>query len=124
MIRATRDFMLAGASVCLVLAASSFVLRPASAEESFESAIGVEDLTQIRGGAEVSNSFNEVNTSSSNQTTTATNQNNSIGGDAVSGNVIVGAGAFTDVHGMTNVVMNTAPQANVQGVMTMNLVLH
>jgi hypothetical protein len=129
MIRATHNFirhrsLLGAASVCLVLAVSSFVLRPASAEESFGSAIGAEDLAEIRGGDEATNSFNDIANNTTTQTTTATNQNNSIGGDAVSGNVIVSPGAFNDMHGMTNVVMNTAPQANVQGVMNMNLILH
>ncbi len=121
MIRATRDFVL-----CLALTASTVVLQPAWAEESFESAIGAEDLAQIRGGDEVTNSFNTTNTTNASQTTTATNQDNTIaaGGDVVAGNIAVNSGAFNDVHGMTNVVMNTAPQANVQGVMNMNLILH
>ena len=53
-------------------------------------------------------------------------QNNSItaGGDVIAGAIQVDSGAFTDMHGMSNVVMNTAPMANVQGIMSLNLVLH
>jgi hypothetical protein len=97
----------------------------AAAEEPFGAAIGVEDLTTLRGGDDT-NSHNVINTSTSAQETTATNQNNSItaGGDVIAGAIQVDSGAFTDMHGMSNVVMNTAPMANVQGIMSLNLVLH
>lgn len=99
--------------------------RGAAAEEPFGDAIGVADLTTLRGG-DNTNSHNVTNTSTSAQETTATNQNNSItaGGDVIAGAIQVDSGAFTDMHGMSNVVMNTAPMANVQGIMSLNLVLH
>ncbi len=80
-----------------------------------------------RGGDnDTSDSNNVVLTSGSTQNIAATNQNNTItaGGDVIAGNVTISNDAFTDMHGMTNVVVNTAPMANVQGIMSLNLVLH
>ena len=123
---------LAVLSLCIVgLIASSAV---AQAEDSFGTSIAASDLTTIRGGEEpaeqaptdpaMSNSHNNISTSDSNQETNATNQNNSIGGDAPAGSITVSAGAFQDIHGMNNVVMNSAPMSNVQGIMSLNVVLH
>jgi hypothetical protein len=113
------------AAFIAILTASQFQPRPAHAEETFGGAVAVEDLADIRGGDDTAtNSFNDTNTAASSQTTTATNQNNSIGGDAPAGSVFVQAGAITGNHGMTNNVMNTAPQSNVQGIMSLNVILH
>lgn len=112
----------AAAAIAIAVAAT---IRDAAAEEPFGDAIGAEDLATLRGGDDT-NSHNVINTSTSAQETTATNQNNSItaGGDVIAGAIQVDSGAFTDMHGMSNVVMNTAPMANVQGIMSLNLVLH
>jgi len=104
---------LAGTSTCL-------------AEDAFGTAIPAASLATMRGGDNATTDSNNVILSSgSTQNTTATNQNNSItaGGDVVAGNVTVSNNAFTDMHGMTNVVVNTAPMANVQGIMSLNLTL-
>ena len=118
--------LLAGAAA-LVLAVTAGG-QPARAEESLGSPIAAEELTDIRGGDNdtTTNSHNTTLTAGSTQDTDATNENNSIdaGGDVVAGSFNVQSGAFTDNRGMTNVVVNTAPQSNVQGVMTLNLVLH
>lgn len=112
----------AAVGIAIAIAAT---IRDAAAEEPFGDAIGVADLATLRGGDDT-NSHNVINTSTSTQETTATNQNNSItaGGDVIAGAIQVDSGAFTDMHGMSNVVMNTAPMANVQGIMSLNLVLH
>lgn len=104
----------------MVVPTSSF------AEDSFGTAVPSQTLTKLRGGdASTTDSNNNILTSNSTQNTTATNQNNSItaGGDVIAGNVNVSNDAFTDVHGMTNVVINTGPMANVQGIMSLNLTL-
>jgi hypothetical protein len=123
---------LAALSLCIAsLLASSAI---AQAEDSFGTSIAASDLNTIRGGAEpeeqaptgpaMSNSNNNISTSESNQETTATNQNNTIGGDAPAGSINISAGSFQDIHGMNNVVMNSAPMSNVQGIMSLNVVLH
>jgi len=112
------------AAIGIAIAAAT-ISSGAAAEEPFGEAIGVADLTTLRGGDDT-NSHNVTNTSTSAQETTAMNQNNSItaGGDVIAGAIQVDSGAFTEMHGMSNVVMNTAPMANVQGIMSLNLVLH
>jgi hypothetical protein len=108
-----------------ILTASQLQPRPAHADETFGGAVAVDELSNIRGGDDTAtNSFNTTETAASSQTTTATNENNSIGGDAPAGSVFVQSGAMTGNHGMTNNVMNTAPQSNVQGIMSLNVILH
>jgi hypothetical protein len=108
-----------------ILTASQFQPRPAHAEETFGGAVTVDELSNIRGGDDTAtNSFNTTETAASSQTTSATNENNSIGGDAPAGSVFVQSGAMTGNRGMTNNVMNTAPQSNVQGIMSLNVILH
>lgn len=120
-----RQAIIGAAAFIAILAISQFQPRPAHAEGTFGGAIAVDELTEIRGGDDsASNSFNETNTSASSQTTSATNENNSIGGDAPAGSVFVQSGAMTGNRGMTNNVMNTAPQSNVQGIMSLNVILH
>lgn len=117
---------LIGTAVFL-LAAGFAGVSPALAEETLGSPIAAEDLAEIRGGDNdtTTNSHNTTLTAGSTQDTDANNSGNSIdaGGDVVAGNFHVQSGAFTDNRGMTNVVVNTAPQSNVQGIMTLNLVL-
>lgn len=137
MIKAVRDFTLrhateraalvAGAAgITLALAAGVAGVRPALAEDGLGAPIAVQDLAEIRGGDDSSsNSHNTTNTAGSTQTTTANNEGNTIdaGGDVVAGSFTIQSGALNDNRGMTNVVVNTAPQSNAQGIMTLNLVL-
>lgn len=94
------------------------------AGESFGTAVPSQALTTLRGGDDT-NSNNTTLSSTSTQGTTATNQNNSItaGGDVVAGNASISNDAFNNMQGMTNVVVNTAPMANVQGIMSLNVTL-
>ena len=112
-------------SVAVAVAAGTVGIRPALAEDSLGSPIASEALTDIRGG-DISDSFNETNSASSSQGTSANNEGNSIsaGGGVASGNFTIQAGGLSNNHGMTNNVVNTAPQSNVQGIMSLNLVLH
>ena len=122
---ARRAALLAGtAGITFALTAGIAGIRPALAEDGLGSPIAVEDLAQIRGGDDsTSNSHNTTTSAGSTQTTSATNEGNSIGGDVVAGSFIIQSGALNDNRGMTNVVVNTAPQSNTQGIMTLNLVL-
>ena len=125
---ARRAALLAGAAgIAFALSAGGAGVRPALAEDSLGSPIAVEDLAGIRGGDNDSNSnsHNTTGTAGSTQTTTATNEGNTIeaGGDVVAGSFTIQSDALNDNRGMTNVVVNTAPQSNAQGIMTLNLVL-
>ena len=113
------------AAFIAILTTSQFQLRPALADETFGGAVAVDELSNIRGGDDTAtDSFNTTHTAASSQETNATNENNSIAGDAPAGSVFVQSGAMTGNHGMTNNVMNTAPQSNVQGIMSLNVILH
>jgi hypothetical protein len=99
---------------------------PTWAADSFGQAVAVGELAAQRGGeSNPTDSFSTITTIDSKQTLTAENGDNSIsaGGDVTSGTVTIAAGALSDLHGMTNVVINSAPQSNVQGAMTLNLIL-
>lgn len=114
-----------GVALIATSAGIHFVPQGARAEESFGGAIAAQELSDIRGGDDTNtNSFNTTNTAASSQETNATNENNSIGGDASAGSVFVQSGALNDNRGMTNTVINTAPQSNVQGIMSLNVILH
>ncbi len=80
----------AAVGIAIAIAAT---IRDAAAEEPFGDAIGVADLATLRGGDDT-NSHNVINTSTSTQETTATNQNNSItaGGDVIAGAIQVDFG--------------------------------
>jgi hypothetical protein len=120
-----RRAVIGTAAFIAILGVSQLQPRPAGAEESLGGAIAVDELTEIRGGDDTAtNSFNETSTSASSQTTSATNEGNNIGGDAPAGSVFVQSGAMAGNRGMTNNVMNTAPQSNVQGIMSLNVILH
>ena len=84
-----------GVALIALLVGSQFEMRFAQAEDSFGGAIGVDELAKIRGGDnDITNSLNEITTASSSQQTTATNENNTIGGDAPAGHVFVQPGSF------------------------------
>jgi len=113
------------AVIGLSFAAVLWMVVPTSclAEDTFGAAVPVQTLTKYRGGDGTTDSNNNILTSTSSQGTTATNQNNSIGGDSVAGNANISNDAFNNMQGMTNVVINTAPMANVQGIMSLNVTL-
>jgi hypothetical protein len=97
-----------------------------SAPDSFDQPVASSDLRTQRGGEnDTVNSFNTTTTLDTQQSLTAVNSGNSIsaGGDVTSGPVTIAADAMSNLNGMTNVVINSAPQSNVQGGMTLNLIL-
>jgi len=97
-----------------------------SAPDSFGEPVASNELGSQRGGEnETVDSFNTTATLDSQQSLTAVNSGNSIsaGGDVTSGSVTIAADALSNTSGMTNVVINSAPQSNVQGGMTLNLIL-
>jgi hypothetical protein len=95
----------------------------AQAGDTFGSSVPVTQLSGIRGGDDT-NSNNVTQTASSTQTITATNGGNTVTGNLSSGDINVNPNAMAGASGMTNVVMNTGPAANVQGIMSLNVVLH
>lgn len=120
-----RRAIIGTAAFIAILGVGQFQPGSARAEDTFGGAVAVDELSNIRGGDDTAtNSFNTTETAASSQTTNATNENNSIGGDAPAGSVFVQSGAMTGNRGMTNNVMNTAPQSNVQGIMSLNVILH
>jgi hypothetical protein len=88
---------------------------------AFGPAVDADDLTTYRAG-----DFDVFNTAVTQQTQTATNQGNTIsaGGDVTAGAITVETGALTDLHGMSNVVINSAPQSNLQAQMNLQVILH
>jgi len=114
-----------GGALCLLLLP---VGAPADAADTgFGQPVAVNDLADQRGGEnDVSNSFNTTQTINSEQSQSAANDHNTIdthGGDVVAGSVTIDGNALSDMQGMSNIVINTAPQANVQGAMSLNLIL-
>jgi hypothetical protein len=99
----------------------------AAADAGFGQPVAVGDLADHRGGEnDVTNSFNTTQTINSQQSQSAANEGNTIdthGGDVVAGSVTIDGNALSDMQGMSNIVINTAPQANVQGAMSLNLIL-
>jgi hypothetical protein len=97
-----------------------------SAPDSFGQPVASNELGTQRGGEnDTIDSFNTTTTLDSQQSLTAVNSGNSItaGGDVTSGSVTIASDAMSNLNGMTNVVINSAPQSNVQGGMTLNLIL-
>jgi hypothetical protein len=115
--------VVAEAALCVCFLAGA----PVRADSGFGPPVAAADLAAQRGGEnDVTDSFNTTLTIDSQQSQSATNDHNSIdthGGDVVAGSVTIDDNAFSDMHGMSNVVINTAPQANVQGAMSLNLIL-
>ena len=104
----------------------AFVAMPSCyADDLFGQAVPSQTLSASRGGDGTStDSNNTALTSQSTQNISATNGGNSAGGDVVAGSATISSNSFTDMQGMTNVVVNTGPMANVQGIMSLNVVLH
>lgn len=115
-----RGTVLLAASLTLMIGG----IACAQAGETFGGSVSTTDLTTIRGGDTNTDSNNTTLTSQSSQNTNATNQNNTIGGAATAGQINVGSNALGGMSGMSNVVMNTGNQANVQGIMSLNVTLH
>lgn len=120
--------LLLGTGLCALASLSSQQGRAEdpSAPDSFGQAVATSELGAQRGGEnEPVDSFNTITTIDSDQSLTAVNSGNSIsaGGDVTSGSVTIASDAMSNLNGMTNVVINSAPQSNVQGGMTLNLIL-
>jgi hypothetical protein len=116
----------AGLWALAMLAGRTTLAADPSAPDSFGQPVASDELGVQRGGKnDTTNSFNTTATLHSQQSLTAVNSGNSIsaGGDVTSGSVTIAADALSNTTGMTNVVINSAPQSNVQGGMTLNLIL-
>src|SRR5262245_25272855 len=116
----------AGLSALVLSANWTAVAADQAAPDSFGQPVATSELGTQRGGEnETTDSFNTTATLDSQQSLTAVNTGNSIsaGGDVTSGSVTIAADALSNTSGMTNVVINSAPQSNVQGGMTLNLIL-
>jgi hypothetical protein len=116
----------AGLWALAMLAGRTTLAADPSAPDSFGQPVASDELGVQRGGKnDTTNSFNTTATLDSQQSLTAVNSGNSIsaGGDVTSGSVTIAADALSNTSGMTNVVINSAPQSNVQGGMTLNLIL-
>ena len=97
-----------------------------STTDSFGQPVAASTLAGQRGGDDgPTDSFNTTTTINSQQDLSAENSGNTItaGGDVTSGSVTIASDALSNLNGMTNVVINSAPQSNVQGGMTLNLIL-
>ena len=116
----------AGLSALILLDGGATRAAGPSAPDSFDQPVSANDLGAQRGGEnDPVDSFNTTATIESQQSLSATNSGNAItaGGNVTSGTVSVATGALDNLNGMTNVVINSAPQSNVQGGMTLNLIL-
>jgi hypothetical protein len=116
----------AGLGTLAVLTSQATRAADPSAPDSFGQPVASTELGTQRGGEnDVVNSFNTTTTLDSQQSLTAVNSGNSISaeGDVTSGSVTIASDAMSNLNGMTNVVINSAPQSNVQGGMTLNLIL-
>jgi len=111
------------------IAAMSLSLRARAADpaaDSFDQPVATAALADQRGGEDTpTDSFNTITTINSQQDLSAENSGNTInaGGDVTSGTITIDPNAMSNLNGMTNVVINSAPQSNVQGGMTLNLIL-
>ena len=118
---------------CLLVAAMAAMLpviqaqaADPSAPDSFGQPVATTALGDQRGGEDTpTDSFNTITTINSQQDLSAENSGNTItaGGDVTSGAITIDSNAMSNLNGMTNVVINSAPQSNVQGGMTLNLIL-
>ena len=116
----------AGLGALAMLTSHATQAADPSAADSFGQPVASNDLGAQRGGEnDVVNSFNTTTTLDSQQSLTAVNSGNSISaeGDVTSGSVTIASDAMSNLNGMTNVVINSAPQSNVQGGMTLNFIL-
>jgi len=107
----------AGLSALILLDGGAARAAGPAAPDSFEQPVSANDLGGQRGGEnDPVDSFNTTATIESQQSLSATNSGNAItaGGNVTSGTVSVATGALDNLNGMTNVVINSAPQSNVQ----------
>jgi hypothetical protein len=118
------------AFLAAALGAASLGMQARAADpsmaDSFGQPVAATTLAGQRGGDDgPTDSFNTTTTINSQQDLSAENSGNTItaGGDVTSGSVTIASDALSNLNGMTNVVINSAPQSNVQGGMTLNLIL-
>lgn len=109
------------AAASLAFATSAFasdVQAPADPADVGEAELLSEaDMEDLAGGTGVSMVI-------TNQTLNATNQGNTINGEVVSsGQVIIGAGAFSGYDGVGNFVINTGHQNNLQSTISVGVTL-
>jgi len=121
-----RAAFLAAATLGVALSVTQARAAGPAAIDSFGDPVATTALADQRGGDDgPTDSFNTTTTITSQQDLTAENSGNTItaGGDVTSGSVTIASDALSNLNGMTNVVINSAPQSNVQGGMTLNLIL-
>ena len=106
----------------LAMGGASYAASPG---DGFGAPLSAATLSTSRGGYENTNNItNNITAATNNQTQSATNSANAIAGDANSGAASISGNAMSNLAGMNNVVINTGNQANVQGAMSLLLILH
>ena len=78
------------------------------------SALGEDELSEIRGGEGTAVNLQDMN---------ATVDGNSITGNVVTGGVSIGANAFTDIDGVSSVVVNSGNNVSIQSSTVINVVI-
>lgn len=103
-----------------VLAATLSAPAVSYAGESFTGALGAAELKDLRAGDGTTEIIAE-----STQTVTGTSGGNTItAGSVTSGDITVSGNAFGSARGMINVTANSAPNAVVQGTMSLIVILN
>ena len=78
------------------------------------SALGEDELSDIRGGEGTAVNLQDMN---------ATVDGNSITGTVTTGGVSIGANAFTDIDGVSSVVVNSGNNVSIQSSTVINVVI-
>jgi len=78
------------------------------------SALGEEELSYIRGGEGTALSIQDMS---------ATVDGNSISGNVTTGGVNIGANAFTDIDGISSVVVNSGNNVSIQSSTVINVII-
>lgn len=116
----------AGASLAILLAASAQAgeSRDTFAQDSYSQAVNPQELTGLRAGdLSVQGNANLTQFAQSDQTATGTSESNSITGTSIpAGNISLNGEAMSNVRGINNVVINTAAQAVVQGLVSLTVI--
>lgn len=103
-----------------VLAATLSAPAVSYAGESFTGALGAAELKDLRAGDGTTEIIAE-----STQTVTGTSGGNTItAGSVTSGDITISGDAFGNARGMINVTANSAPNAVVQGTMSLIVILN
>ena len=92
------------------------ILEPKSGDDPLGglSAIREEELAEIRGGEGTALSIQDMS---------ATVDGNSISGNVTTGSVHIGANAFTDIDGVSSVVVNSGNNVSIQSSTVINVVI-